>query len=77
MKIILQAFTALAGLVLVIGLIALALWSQVLAAAPLKCDAPTAEDMAELRESMRLASPTTGETDIELITPCSTSPTPL
>lgn len=77
MKIILQACTALAGLFLVIGLIGLLLWNQVLAVVPTKTAPPTAEDMAELRESMRLPPSTAVETDSEFITPCTTSPTPL
>ncbi len=77
MRIVLRALTMMAGLVLLLGLFALALWCQVLAATPTKIAPPTDEDMAELRESMLLQSSTAIAADPELITPCATSPAPL
>lgn len=77
MRIVLRVLTMIVGVLLLLGMFALAFWSQVLAVAPTKTPPPTAEDMAEFRASTSLPFTPTVVAEDEPTTMSPNPPEPL
>lgn len=73
MRIVLRALLMMTVGLVLLGMLVLALWTQVIAAAPMTTPPPSPEELARIRKSLPIQLTNPIEPDIEAISPWSES----